>query len=284
MIRPKTQTPNVALTRKGARRRADIPARVLSALNAGRIETANLMEWLAVDMALLLRNVLPSLGLDGLRTDVLRSVESCADAGVIRRLQLIGMALDSAISRHPRPEAVVAAIATHGSDIVRQWGCYIVAADRRLTLADRLEATKPFAADRNMSVRECAWMAFRPFLIEDLHEGMTLLRPLVLDPNPYIRRFAIEATRPRSVWGAHIRELKARPDLGVELLLPVRDDPSVYVRTALANWLNDASKTQPAWVRSVCREWERGASKPRRWVIRRALRSIRSSRTKKTKA
>ena len=35
--------------RKGAQKAVDIPSEVLSLLNAGRIETVNLTEWLAVD-------------------------------------------------------------------------------------------------------------------------------------------------------------------------------------------------------------------------------------------
>ena len=35
--------------RKGAQKAVDIPSEVLSLLNAGRIETVTLAEWLAVD-------------------------------------------------------------------------------------------------------------------------------------------------------------------------------------------------------------------------------------------
>lgn len=44
--------------RKGARSTKDIPHDILSQLNAGFIETANLVEWLAVDQLLLLEIVL----------------------------------------------------------------------------------------------------------------------------------------------------------------------------------------------------------------------------------
>ena len=44
--------------RKGASRRADIPAAVLSALNEGRDETVTLVEWLAIDMATLVGHTL----------------------------------------------------------------------------------------------------------------------------------------------------------------------------------------------------------------------------------
>lgn len=48
--------------RKGARSIKDIPGNILEQLNCGAIETANLMEWLAVDQRLLLENVLRQNG------------------------------------------------------------------------------------------------------------------------------------------------------------------------------------------------------------------------------
>ena len=50
--------------RKWAQKATDIPAEVLSLLNAGRIETVNLTEWLAVDHSQLVKSVFPALGID----------------------------------------------------------------------------------------------------------------------------------------------------------------------------------------------------------------------------
>ena len=46
------------LNRKGVRKAEDIPVEVLQLLNTGRLETANLTEWLAVDQLKLLGVVL----------------------------------------------------------------------------------------------------------------------------------------------------------------------------------------------------------------------------------
>lgn len=46
------------IQRKGAKRITDIPLTILESLNRGEIETANLVEWLAIDQTLLLENVL----------------------------------------------------------------------------------------------------------------------------------------------------------------------------------------------------------------------------------
>ena len=52
------------LGRKGAARIALIPPEVLEALNAGRISTVNLNEFLAIDLRQLARNVARQIGLD----------------------------------------------------------------------------------------------------------------------------------------------------------------------------------------------------------------------------
>jgi 3-methyladenine DNA glycosylase AlkC len=132
-----------------------------------------------------------------------------------------------------------------------------------------------FASDVNMTVRECAWMAFRPYVIGDLKSMMRLLGKAALDPDANIRRFAIETSRPRSVWGAHIQELKADPRLGLELVESVRADPSRYVQKSVGNWLNDASKTQPDWVLETCARWSTESKcKETHYIISRALRTI----------
>jgi 3-methyladenine DNA glycosylase AlkC len=126
-----------------------------------------------------------------------------------------------------------------------------------------------------MAVRECAWDSFRPHLAKDLARGLRLLRRWVKDADAGIRRCAVEATRPRGVWTEHIEALKQDPAPGLPLLEPLRSDPSGYVRNAVANWLNDASKSRPDWVRAVCRRWARESRTPEtRAIVRRALRTL----------
>ena len=149
-----------------------------------------------------------------------------------------------------------------------------------LTLDARLEAARRFAADRNGSVRECAWDSFRPYLANELSRGLKLLEPWVEDLDPNIRRCAVEGTRPRGVWTAHIEALKRDPELGLAILEPVRSDPSRYVQRAVANWLNDASKSRPDWTLSVCKRWTEGsATKETAWIVHHALRTLRKKGT-----
>jgi 3-methyladenine DNA glycosylase AlkC len=69
--------------------------------------------------------------------------------------------------------------------------------------------------------------------------------------------------------------LKTNPQPGLVVLEPLKNDESKYVRDSVANWLNDASKTRPDWVESLCARWlveSPGAETA--YIAKRALRSI----------
>jgi 3-methyladenine DNA glycosylase AlkC len=192
----------------------------------------------------------------------------------MQRLAGMGMAIDACLSGGGG-QMTFERLATHVSDTVRSWACFAAQAKPKQKLANRLSAVRRFAADPHFGVRECAWMSVRPHFAEQLPHAINLLQPWATDPDPNIRRFAIESTRPRGVWCAHLIALKADPQQAASLLEPVRSDPSRYVQSSVANWLNDASKSHPAWVQKLCRRWEmESPSKETAWIVKRALRSI----------
>jgi 3-methyladenine DNA glycosylase AlkC len=256
--------------RVGAVRRTGIPPAVLIALNAGEIETATLAEWLAVDLQALLGIFAAESGVYDRIPATLKD-PSFAGKGITERLKLLGRFIIDASDAN---FDLYKHAAVHRSDVVRQWAAYALLNRSDLALHQRLLLTLPFARDSNMSVREVAWMTFRPFLANNLGLGLQLLKPLSTDFDYRIRRFAIEVCRPRSVWGSHLKELKREPALAVELVNNVRSDPAKYVQDAAANWLNDASKSQPRWVLSWCEQWRLDAGSSCRRIIRRALRSL----------
>jgi len=156
---------------------SDIPADTLARLSGGEWESANLMEWLATDMSELARTVASGMPRAPLRDSLCGAAEEMRGKGVTVRLQLIGGAIAQAVPDLASLEFEF--LARHRSDLVRQWACY--AANNSglpLTLDRRLRETKRFAADPNMSVREAAWMAFRPHLALNLDVGIRLLEPL----------------------------------------------------------------------------------------------------------
>ncbi len=262
--------------RKGYSRRSDIPADILGALNEGREETITLAEVLAIDMPQLLRHAARDVGLEEHRDWLGAQADGLASDGVMKRLAGIGTALFAVLDNHPERAEVYEALSTHPSDTVRSWATYVNVADPSLSLPDRLARARPFASDGHMGVRECAWTSFRPYLAAELGEGLRLLSGWVRDGDHNVRRCAVESTRPRGVWCAHISVLKEDPERGLSILEPVRSDPSRYVQLAVGNWLNDASKTCPEWTTGVCDRWtEVSRTRETAFIVRRGLRTLR---------
>ena len=241
----------------------DIPADVLADLNAGRRETATLAEGLAIDFTTLFGAAVP---------EAAGMVRFDPKDGVTKRMAAAGAGALDALG-----PAAVERLAAHASDTVRGWACYALAAVPGLTLAERLERIRPLADDPHFGVREWAWLALRPHIAERIDEAVALLTPWTGDASERVRRFASEATRPRGVWCGHIGALKEEPARGLDLLEPLRADPARYVQDSVANWLNDAAKTRPDWVREVCARWEAESPVPAtRYIVRRALRNLKT--------
>jgi len=77
------------------------------------------------------------------------------------------------------------------------------------------------------------------------------------------------------VWCAQFEAFKAEPWRALPLLEPLRADPSRYVQNSVANWLNDASKTQAQWVAQLCKRWAAESAAPQTtYIVRRALRTL----------
>ena len=244
-----------------------IDAARLAELNAGRIEAAMLAECLAVDFGVLMTSVFPELP-----EDTVNRMQAAKDEGILKRMGLAGQLLWQAWGA----DGLARLQQDHPSDTVRGWGCFLVGARDDLDVAARLALIRPLADDPHFGVREWAWMAVRPHLVAELDASIALLAGWTGDVSERVRRFASEALRPRGVWAGHIAALKRQPEKGLPILEPLRADPAVYVQDSVANWLNDAAKDQPDWVREVCGRWqaERPEDSNTQRIVRRALRSL----------
>lgn len=261
---------DVPAVRKGGRSLGAVPLEVVARLEAGEIETVNLMEWLRTDMSALAISLCSQI--PGLASELGPAAEAMRGLGVTGRLKVAGAAVAKATQARGND---FEAVASHRSDIVRQWASYAVNdASLSRSVAERLASTMRFADDGNMSVRETAWLSFRPHLPASPDRMVDLLLPLTRSASDNIRRFAIEVTRPRSVWGAHLSSLKRDPGLAVQLLDEVMADDSRYVRLAVGNWLNDAAKSRPDWVESYCASWEKRDHLHTRFIIKRGRRTL----------
>lgn len=251
--------------RKGATRAADIPRDVLYALSRGELQCATLAECLAVDQAVLVRTIFPTLS-----APALNAIDAACQMGVLKRMVRIG----SVLLENLGVEGLVQC-QTHRSDMVRGWACFMLGAKPSMDVCERLAAIYPLADDAHFGVREWAWMAMRPHLVQELPTTIAQLMPWTQDPSERIRRFACEVLRPRGVWCTHISALKHSPEQALPLLSALRSDPSVCVQDSVANWLNDAAKDQPAWVRGICAQWlENSQAAATRRICQRALRNL----------
>jgi len=262
------------LARKGAPRIALIPREVIEALNAGRIPTVNLNEFLALDLPLLACNVAAQVGLDPHAERLADTLAMLPAFRPVRRHEHVARALYDVAALHPQRDAVALQLATHPSDVARSWAAQWLLFSG-LPMAQKLARVRRFAADPHFGVREVAWMTVRDEVARAVDEAVDRLAPWVRDPDPNIRRFASELTRPRGVWCAQIELLKAQPWRGLALLEPLRADASRYVQNSVANWLNDAARTQPEWVSETCRRWEQESPcAATAYIVRRACRNL----------
>lgn len=248
---------------RGARRMADIEPAFLAELNAGRAASRTLVESLAIDFRLLFAAAAGPLDAPAARElDPTNSyVARCVAAGRLLH-QRLGPGALAVLGRHP-------------SDTVRGWLAFGIAADPALDLAARLAKIRPLADDAHAGVRECAWLALRPAIAADVPAALATLRSWTADASANVRRFASEATRPRGVWCAHLPALKRDPAPAEPILEPLRADPSRYVQNSVANWINDASKTAPAWAKAICARWTRESASPHTaYIARRGLRTL----------
>lgn len=260
--------------RKGARSIKDIPKEILEQLNNGEIETANLVEWLAVDQRRLLENLLKQTNRTNYLKPILSEIELLKKQTVNTINEVIGTELYQQSIKNDDNE-ILAITSTHQSDLIRCWATYAIGKNQALEITEKLEQIQRFSADNHFGVREVSWMAVRPTIVKNLLQSINILSGWTHHENENVRRFASESTRPRGVWCEHIEKLKQNPHIGLPILEPMKSDKSKYVQDSIGNWLNDASKTQPQFVTSICKKWEKESpTKETAYIIKKALRTI----------
>ncbi|HEY9143625.1 MAG TPA: DNA alkylation repair protein [Arenimonas sp.] len=110
------------------------------------------------------------------------------------------------------------------------------------------EPGRALLALRELTQRFTSEFAVRPFLVNHFDLTLAHLQRWSSDPNPHVRRWTSEGSRPRLPWGLQIKSLIVDPSPTLPLLHALQDDPSPYVRRSVANHLNDIAKDHPGLV------------------------------------
>lgn len=260
--------------RKGARSAKDIPEHILESLQNGEIETANLVEWLAIDRGILLTNFLQNSDKAEYLRPVMQSISTMPKKTVNTVNEMIGSQLYLQASKNSDDD-LLHLMRTSTSDVVRCWAAYAVTQERSLSFPEVLKRIEPFAADSHFGVREISWLSVRRQISDNLVEAIECLSQWSYSELENIRRFSSEATRPRGVWCAHLETLKKNPEMALPILEPLKSDTSLYVRDSVGNWLNDAAKSAPNFVTQLCEKWKgESSSKETAYIIKKATRNL----------
>lgn len=262
--------PEYIQNRKGPRSIKDLNPEVIDYLNKGLVETKNLMEWLVVDQLILLKEVLRAIKREDWYSDFEVALNAQKKPTANSNTKIIGQTF----ALLTKDKSIYHSLKNHASDIVRCWSCWAesIFCDSISKLLDKMYY---YAADSHFGLREVVIFASKERLINDLDSSIKTLSKWTLNADENIRRFSVEALRPIGVWTKKIEIFQENPEKGISLLEPLKSDSSKYVRDSVANWLNDASKSQPDWVKSVCNRWKTESdTKETAYIIKRALRTI----------
>ncbi|MET9349928.1 DNA alkylation repair protein [Streptomyces termitum] len=130
-------------------------------------------------------------------------------------------------------------------------------------------------AIEEITKRHTGEYAIRPYL--EQHRALTMERVArwAVSPSHNVRRLATEGVRPRLPWARTLGVFVKDPRPVLEILEPLRSDPSEYVRKSVANNLNDIAKDNPDLALGTVLRWTEESPTPEtRWIIKHGLRTL----------
>ncbi|MFJ2744930.1 DNA alkylation repair protein [Streptomyces sp. NPDC087440] len=178
------------------------------------------------------------------------------------------------------PEAVAVLVALLGDEITEGKGMFnagwhLMPVARFVEEYGLDHPTVSLDALYEITRRHTGEFAIRPFV--EQHHDLTMKR--VADwahsPSPNVRRLASEGIRPRLPWARTLTGFVADPRPVLDVLEVLRSDPSPYVRTSVANNLNDIARDNPDLVLATARRWSEESPTPQTaWTVRHGLRTL----------
>ncbi|WP_246340468.1 DNA alkylation repair protein [Streptomyces lunaelactis] len=123
--------------------------------------------------------------------------------------------------------------------------------------------------------RHTAEYAIRPFIEQHYEMTMKRIAEWAHSPSHNVRRLASEGIRSRLPWARTLTVFVRDPQPVLEILEPLRSDPSEYVRKSVANNLNDISKDAPETALATALRWSEESPTPETsWIVKHSLRTL----------
>lgn len=130
-------------------------------------------------------------------------------------------------------------------------------------------------AIEEITKRHTGEYAIRPYLEQHYELTMDRVARWALSPSHNVRRLATEGVRSRLPWARTLTVFVKDPHPVLEILEPLRSDPSEYVRKSVANNLNDISKDHPEVALATALRWlEESPTPETRWIVKHGLRTL----------
>lgn len=131
------------------------------------------------------------------------------------------------------------------------------------------------AAIEQITRRHTGEFAIRPYLEHYPELTMGYVKKWAGSSSHNVRRLASEGIRPRLPWAARYRPFMGNPTPVIAIISVLINDPSAYVRTSVANNLNDISKDHPELAVRTARDWlNQSSTKHTKWIVKHGLRGL----------
>ncbi len=129
-------------------------------------------------------------------------------------------------------------------------------------------------AIQEITKRNTGEYTIRPFLEIYPERTLKVMEEWSKNKNKHVRRLSSEGVRPRLPWASKLDLFIKDPAPILPILENLKDDPSKYVQTSVANCINDILKDNPETAKALVEQWTPSATKARKWIIKHALRNL----------
>ena len=135
---------------------------------------------------------------------------------------------------------------------------------------------RSLAAIEEITKRHTGEYAIRPYLRQWHELTMQTVESWAGSKSHNVRRLATEGIRPRLPWHSRFEPFIKDPRPVIKIIDRLVEDESLYVRTSVANNLNDIAKDHPELAITTAKRWLAEAKNQKRalWVVTKGLRGL----------